>query len=74
MREVISISLPQDIKKQVESLAAQKGISRSEVVREAVKEYLLLTEMRELRKTAMIKVRAATGRDFTDTDIFEMVS
>jgi metal-responsive CopG/Arc/MetJ family transcriptional regulator len=74
MRAVVSISFPPDIKRQVESLATKRGISRSDVIREAVKEYLLLTELRNIRKEAMAKVRKATGRDFTDDDIFKLVS
>lgn len=74
MRQVVSISFPPDVKQQVEALAAQRGISRSDVVREAVSEYLILTEMRALRKEAIEKVRKATGREFTDEDVFEIVS
>jgi len=74
MRQVVSISFPPDVKQQVEDLAAKRGISRSDVVREAVKEYLILTEMRALRKEAIEKVRGATGREFTDEDVFEIIS
>ena len=59
---------------QVEALAAQREISRSDVVREAVKEYLVLTELRAIRKDAIEKVRKATGREFSDEDVFKMVS
>lgn len=74
MRQVVSVSFPPDIKNQVETLAAQRGISRSDVVREAVKEYFILTGMRALRKEAMEKVKKATGREFTDEDVFKMIS
>ena len=74
MREVISISLPSEIKAQIEEAASQQGVSRSDIIREALNDYLFAREFRRLRKKARAEVEAKKGRPYSDEDVFNEVS
>ena len=68
MRESISISLPEDLKAELDEAVRLEGVSRSDVVREAVREYLFIRRFRALRQE-LIPYAEAAGV-FTDEDVF----
>ncbi len=68
MRESISISLPEDLKAELDEAVSLEGVSRSDVVREAVREYLFIRRFRALRQE-LIPYAEAAGV-FTDEDVF----
>ena len=68
MRESISISLPKDLKAELDDAVRVEGVSRSDVVREAVREYLFIRRFRALRQE-LIPYAEAAGV-FTDEDVF----
>ncbi|MCH7934336.1 MAG: ribbon-helix-helix protein, CopG family [Gemmatimonadetes bacterium] len=68
MRESISISLPEDLKAELDEAVRAEGVSRSDVVREAVREYLFIRRFRALRQE-LIPYAEAAGV-FTDEDVF----
>ena len=68
MRESISISLPEDLKAELDEAVRVEGVSRSDVVREAVREYLFIKRFRALRQELMPYAEAAGV--FTDEDVF----
>lgn len=68
MRESISISLPEDLKAELDDAVRVEGVSRSDVVREAVREYLFIRRFRALRQE-LIPYAEAAGV-FTDEDVF----
>ena len=68
MRESISISLPEDHKAELDEAVRAEGVSRSDVVREAVREYLFIRRFRALRQE-LIPYAEAAGV-FTDEDVF----
>ncbi|MCK4248145.1 MAG: CopG family transcriptional regulator [Candidatus Omnitrophica bacterium] len=70
MRETITISVPANIKKQLDKITAQDGTTRSGIVRESLRDYLFIRQFRTLRK----KIIAKTSRVYTDQDIFDIVS
>ena len=72
MRESISISLPADLKNELDQATAAEGISRSDLVRDALRSYLLARRFRLLR-AAMVPYAEAQGV-FTDEDVFRLVS
>ena len=72
MRESISISLPADLKDELDQATAADGISRSDLVREALRTYLFARRFRALRY-AMLPYAEARGV-FTDEDVFNLVS
>ncbi len=71
MRESISISLPEDLKAELDEAVRAEGVSRSDVVREAVREYLFIRRFRALRQE-LIPYAEAAGV-FTDEDVFRAV-
>lgn len=72
MGESISISLPADLKDELDQATAAEGISRSDLVCDALRTYLLARRFRALR-AAMAPYAEAQGF-FTDDDIFRLVS
>ena len=72
MRETISVSLPEEIKTALDSLSEAENRSRSEVVREALRDYIFVRRFRRLR-SRMIPLAEEKGI-FTDEDVFEQFS
>ena len=72
MRETITISIPEAIKKELDEVTAQEGISRSDLVRESLRDYLFIRRFRILRSKMM--ARAQAQGVYTDQDIFNRVS
>jgi metal-responsive CopG/Arc/MetJ family transcriptional regulator len=72
MRESISISLPEDLKDELDRVTRADGVSRSDVVREAVREYLFVRQFRVLRQR-LVPYAEAQGI-YTDEDLFREVS
>ena len=72
MRQTIAISLPREIKREVDALSAEEGISRSDLIRQSIKDYLFVHQFRLLRDKMMRKAKAKGI--FTDQDVFDRVS
>lgn len=72
MRTTMTISLPEKIKKELDRTAKAEGVSRSDLVRESLSDYLFVRKFRMLRKT--MEPRAAKQGVFTDQDVFDRVS
>lgn len=72
MRDTITLRLPSEIRTEVDSFAEQHGLRRSEVVRDALREYLFFRRSHELR-ARMVAGAQAQGL-FTDEDIFQRIS
>lgn len=70
MRETITISIPKEIKKQLDKITIQEGITRSGIIRESLQDYLFIRQFRSLRKKMMEK----SSRVYTDQDIFNRTS
>lgn len=72
MRETITVSLPGSLRERLDELVKTYNLNRSDVVREALLQYLHREEFRRLRRE-MIPQAGAQGI-FTDEDVFEKVS
>ena len=72
MRESLSISLPGDLKEKVDRYSQDAGMTRSDVVREALREYLFVRRFRALREE-LLPYGEAAGLH-TDEDVFREVS
>ena len=72
MRESISISLPEDLKAELDRFTRAEGVSRSDLVREALREYLFTRRFRSLRAELMPYAEAQGV--YTDEDVFRIVS
>lgn len=72
MRESISISLPEDVKIELDRFTAARGITRSDAVREALADYMFVQKLRALR--ARLMPYAEAQGVFTDEDVFRRLS
>lgn len=72
MRESISISLPEEVREELDRFVSDAGLSRSDAVREALREYLFVRKFRQLRQE-MMPYAEAQGI-FTDEDVFRELS
>jgi metal-responsive CopG/Arc/MetJ family transcriptional regulator len=72
MQEVITLSLPADIKASLEARSQIESISSTELIERAIREYLLVHRFRSLREK-MLAIADQQG-GYSDEDIFEMVS
>lgn len=72
MRETVSISLPEEIKAALDEAVAEEGISRSDLVRQALRDYLFVRQFRRLRQE-FIPHAEAQGI-YSDEDVFTRVS
>ena len=72
MRESISISLSEELRTELDRFAETRGVTRSDVVREAVADYLFNQRLRALR--ARLMPYAEAQGVFTDEDVFRTVS
>lgn len=68
MRESISISLPEEIKAELDRFTASRGVTRSDVVRQAIADYLFVETLRALR-AGLMPYAEAKGI-YTDDDVF----
>lgn len=72
MRQTITVSLPEELKKQLDAIAAEEEVSRSDVVRESLRDYLFIRRFRALRSRMV--ARAQAQGIYTDQDVFDRVS
>lgn len=72
MRETITISIPKSIKQKLDRIVKKEHLNRSDVVREALRQYFTSQEFRRLRQ---LMIPEAESRGFyTDEDVFNKVS
>jgi metal-responsive CopG/Arc/MetJ family transcriptional regulator len=65
MREIVTISLPQNVRRELDKVAKEEGISRSDVLRQSLEDFLFVRRFRQRRQRMMApvqaKVRSRTG-------------
>jgi CopG family transcriptional regulator/antitoxin EndoAI len=67
---VLSISLPPELSSELDLIASQERRSRSELVREAVRQYILLSRWKALRQKASLK---AVERGLKEEDVERLI-
>ena len=72
MRETVTISLPQTVRRELDKVAKEEGISRSDVLRQSLEDFLFVRRFRQLRQRMLAAVQAQGI--FTDQDVFNRVS
>jgi predicted transcriptional regulator len=72
MRETVTISLPRAIRRELDKIAKEEGISRSDVLRQSLEDFLFVRRFRQLRQRMMAAAQA--DGIFTDEDVFNRVS
>ena len=69
MSQTITIELPDDTKTALDTAATEEGLSEAALVEKAVADYLFIRRFRSLRERLMLE-----GKNFTDEDVFDLVS
>jgi metal-responsive CopG/Arc/MetJ family transcriptional regulator len=72
MRRTITISLPKDVKQDLDKATAEEGLSRSDLIRESLRDYLFMRRFRQLRARMMAKAQAQGI--YTDEDVFKRLA
>jgi metal-responsive CopG/Arc/MetJ family transcriptional regulator len=72
VRKAVTVSLPEPLTEELDTVSREAGTSRSEIVREALKSYFTLREYRALR--AELTIEAESKGIVTDEDVFDRVS
>lgn len=72
MRETVTISLPQAVRRGLDRVAKEEGISPSDVLRESLEDFLFVRRFQRLRQRMMAAAQAQGI--FTDEDVFERIS
>ena len=72
MRETVTISLPQAVRRELDRVAREEGLSRSDVMRQSLEDFLFVRRFRRLRQRMMATAQAQGV--FTDEDVFDRVS
>ena len=72
MRETVTISLPRAIRRELDKVAKEEGVSRSDVLRQSLEDFLFVRRFRQLRQRMM--AAAQSQGIFTDEDVFTRVS
>lgn len=72
MRNVLSISLPEQIAKDLNSFAKATGRNKSDILKESLCNYLWSIKFKETRKILSLKAKKAGF--ITDDDILKAVS
>lgn len=72
MKQSITVSLPEKISSDLSAIAEDEGISKSQIIRDALQDYIFIKKFRALRNQMIAKAQA---RDiFTDDDVFQKIS
>jgi metal-responsive CopG/Arc/MetJ family transcriptional regulator len=72
MRETITISVPEEIKAEIDRIVQEEGVSRSDSRTMSLRDYLFVRSFRRLRSRLMAK--ALERGVVTDEDVFDRVS
>jgi metal-responsive CopG/Arc/MetJ family transcriptional regulator len=72
MRMTMTVSLPIGTKKKLDSYIAKEHVNRSDVVREALRQYFAREEFQRLRH--LLVPEAESQGLYSDEDVFKVVS
>ncbi len=72
MSNIISIRLPEDLRKDLQEMSRNESRTVSDLIRESLKKYIVIYRFRKLRD--MVLPFAESQGILTDEDIFKLVS
>ena len=72
MRETVSISLTNEMKKKLDEIASRENVNRSEIMKAALKQYFSVIEFRRIRNLMIPKAEAA--KIFSEDDVYNLIS
>ena len=72
MKQNVTVSLPEKISSDLRKIAKDEGISKSQIIRNTLEDYILIKKFRSIRSKMMAKAQAQGV--FTDDDVFKKIS
>ena len=72
MRETVTISLTNEMKKKLDEIAYGENKNRSEIIKNALKQYFSVLEFRRIRNLMIPKAEKA--EIFSEDDVYKKVS
>lgn len=72
MRETVNISLPPSTKRELDQFTKKQSLNRSNVLKEAIRQYLIREQFRQLRMSMLLQ--AQQRGIYTDQEVFRKVS
>jgi len=72
MKQNVTVTLPEKISSDLKKIAKDEGLSKSQIVRNALQDYIFIKKFRSLRSKMMAKAQAQGV--FTDDDVFKKAS
>ncbi|GBE04605.1 ribbon-helix-helix protein, copG family [bacterium BMS3Abin10] len=72
MRTSVSVSLPEKLNRDIDKILKETSLTRSELVRAALDEYLFKFRFRKIREKLVMKARSRGI--YTDDDVYERLS
>jgi len=72
MKQNVTVSLPEKISSDLRKIAKDEGISKSQIIRNALEDYIFIKKFRTIRSKMMAKAQAQGV--FTDDDVFKKIS
>lgn len=66
MRETVTISLPKAIRRELDRVAKEEGVSRSDVLRQSLEDFLFVRRFRQLRQRMMAAAIVISSRPLFD--------
>ncbi len=72
MRSTMTISVPEQMRMELDRISQSEGVSRSDLVRESLRDYLFVRRFRSVRGSMVAK--ASKIGIYTDQDVFDRVS
>ena len=72
MSETITVSLPEPIKRKLDTMAEREHVNRNNIIKEALRQYFAIHEFRRLR--GLMIPEAEQRGIYTDEDVFHKVS
>lgn len=72
MSDIISIRLPEDIRKKLKDISRDESRPVSDLVRDSLKKYIAIHRFRKLRETVL--PFAESQGILTDEDVFKIIS
>jgi len=71
MRETLTISIPKELRRDLDRISKAEGLSRSDLVRESLRDFLFFHRFKALRDRMRSKARRRGIH--TDEDVFKRV-
>jgi metal-responsive CopG/Arc/MetJ family transcriptional regulator len=72
MRSTITVSVPEEVRNELDRVCEAEGVSRSDIVRESIRDHLFIRQFRYLCRSMVAK--ASARGVCTDQDVFDEVS